>query len=321
MTYVLIASGLLIIFLLYRHLAKIYQIVDKPNVRSSHSHTTIRGGGIIFPLAAFLWFFVSGFDCILGVTGLFLIASISFLDDLHDLHRDFRLSIQIVAVSLLFVELSFFETPWYFWIVAYVLMTGWLNAFNFMDGINGITSFYSLTTLGTFLMVSEEIRFVDRELLLILIISVAIFSLFNVRKRALAFAGDVGSVSMAFLLGGIMLSLILNTEIFEYILFFAVYAADSVFTIAHRLIRRENIFEAHRTHLYQYLSNEMGLSHIAVSLIYAGIQFIINVVVIFLIYRGIMNFGLFVLATLFISFIYLSARFYVIKSAKNRVAR
>ena len=321
MIYVLITLGLIIVFLLYRHFAKIYRIVDKPNVRSSHSHTTISGGGIIFPMAAFIWFFASGFECILGVTGLFFIAAISFLDDLRDLHRYIRLSVQIVGVSLLFVELSFFETPWYFWVVGYIIMTGWLNAFNFMDGINGITSFYSIITLGTFLIISEEIRFVDRELLLILIISVLIFSFFNVRKRALAFAGDVGSISMAFLLGGIMLSLILKTETFEYILFFAVYAADSVFTISHRLIRRENIFEAHRTHLYQYLSNEMGFSHITVSLIYAGIQFIINVIVIFLIYRGIMSFGLFVMATLFISIVYLSVRVYVLKAASNRIAR
>lgn len=313
MIYGLIALGLLIFFLLYWYFAKIYRIVDKPNERSSHSYTTISGGGIIFPVAAFLWFLASGFDCILGVAGLFLIASISFLDDLHNLHRYVRLAVQIVAVSLLFFELSFFEIPWYFWVAGYIIMTGWLNAFNFMDGINGITAFYSIATLGTFLIVAEELRFVDKDLIIILVIGVVIFSFFNVRKRALAFAGDVGSVSMAFLLGGIMLSLILNTGRFEYILFFAVYAADSVFTIFYRLIKSENIFEPHRTHLYQYLSNELQMSQIIVSLGYAVIQLLINILTIWLIATGIMNLGLFVLATLFISLVYLFARVFVIK--------
>jgi UDP-GlcNAc:undecaprenyl-phosphate/decaprenyl-phosphate GlcNAc-1-phosphate transferase len=321
MIYIYITFGLVGVYLIYSHLAKKFGVVDKPNERSSHSYLAIRGGGIIFPVAAFIWFLVFGFYCLYGVAGLVLIASISFLDDLDSISKKIRIVVHLIAVSLLFVELSFFQTPWYLWIVGYIIMAGWLNAFNFMDGINGMTVFYSIATLSTFLIVSEEIRFVDIDLILFLFISIAIFSFFNVRKKALAFAGDVGSVSMAFILGGIMLTLILDTGKFEYILFFAVYAADSVFTIFHRLIQGKNIFKAHRSHLYQYLSNELEVPHIIVSLVYACIQLCINFITIRLIGKGTMSVDLFVLLALIISLLYLSARVVIILIASTKIAK
>lgn len=178
-----------------------------------------------------------------------------------------------------------------------------------MDGINGITPFYSLICLGSFLYISTELPFVfSTDLILILSIGVLIFTFFNARKRAKAFAGDVGSVSMAFLLGWFMLSLILATQRLEYILFFAVYGVDSVFTIIHRLIKRQNIFKAHRSHLYQYLANELGFPHVAVSAIYAGLQAIINLLTIFMITIDIMNLFVFFVILTGLSALYLSIR-------------
>ena len=300
-------------FFFYFKIANNFNIIDKPNERSSHSYITIRGGGIIFPLAALLWFLLFDFHYPLAIAGLILIAVVSFLDDLYTLSRSLRMFIQFLSVTLVLWQVSLFDLSWYYWIPFYIVFIGWINAFNFMDGINGITPFYSLVCLGTYLFISTESSFVSTDLLIILSISVLIFSFFNARKRAKAFAGDVGSVSMAFLLGWFMLSLILMTQRIEYILFFVVYGIDSFFTIFHRLIKGENIFKAHRSHLYQFLSNELKLPHVAVSAFYAGFQAIINFFAILMIRNDMMNLPIFFMFIIILSALYLGIRLRVIK--------
>jgi UDP-GlcNAc:undecaprenyl-phosphate/decaprenyl-phosphate GlcNAc-1-phosphate transferase len=251
---------LIVAILVYFRIADRYNIIDKPNERSSHSNITIRGGGIIFPLAALLWFVFFGFGEIWAISGLLMIAVISFLDDLKPQSGRVRMAVQFVAVGLLFYGAGLFQLHFYWLFLAFLVGVFWINAFNFMDGINAITPFYSLALLGTFWFLNREIHFFDNDLIVVLGISLLIFSYFNARKRAKAFAGDVGSVCMAFLLWWMMLALILQTGRFEFILLFAVYGLDSVFTILFRLFRRENIFQAHRSHLYQvaFQRNEMA---------------------------------------------------------------
>ncbi len=319
MRYLIIFIVLLCCFIIYQFIAKRFSIVDNPNNRSSHSYQAIRGGGVVFPVAALLWFLFFGYNYVLGITALIFISVISFLDDLYGMSRMIRVIVQLISVILLFIQFSLFEFHWVIWTTALIVMIGWINAFNFMDGINGMTPFYSLVSLGTFFMLSTGVYFVPADFMIVISMSILIFSWFNVRKRARAFAGDVGSISMAFILGGIMLYLIIKTGRPEYIMFFAVYAADSIFTIIHRLIRRENIFKAHRSHLYQYLSNELDIPHVTVSIIYSSLQFIINVFTIWAIGRGIMNMGTFFLITIIISIIYLSVRFRVLKIADRRI--
>jgi len=192
-----------------------------------------------------------------------------------------------------------------------------------MDGINGITSFYALTTLGSLLWISHTADFLKIEngthLVVLLIISLIISSLFNARKRAKTFAGDIGSVGMAFLLAWFIIKLILETGRIEYILFVIVYGIDSVITIIYRLKRKENIFQAHRTHLYQYLSNELRLPHVLLSMLYEVIQLIINIIAIVLIKNGVMTIPIFISFLIILSTIYLLIRLYVIKriSLKN----
>ena len=141
-----------------------------------------------------------------------------------------------------------------------------------------------------------------------------IFLFFNLRKRAKTFAGDVGSISLAFLLSWFLIALILKTGRIEYILLFAVYGIDSVVTILLRLARRENIFKPHRTHLYQLLCNEYKYSHIRVSLIYGIIQCVINVIVIQLIVNNLMNHTLLTLSILLLSVTYLVLRYKIQKA-------
>ena len=314
MLFIIILIVLLGILFGYFKIAKRLNILDKPNERSSHSNNTVRGGGIIFPIASVLWFLLFDFQYPFAIAGLILISVISFLDDVYALSRRLRMFVHILTVTLLYWQVSFFDLSWYYWLPGYIVFIGWINAFNFMDGINGITPIYSLVSLVSFLYISTEFSFVSIDLLLILSISVLIFTYFNARKRAKAFAGDVGSVSLAFLLGWFIVSLILFTQRIEYILFFAVYGIDSVFTIFHRLIKKENIFKAHRSHLYQYLANELEISHLAVSAIFSGLQASINIFVIMMIRNDMMDLTVFLGILLIFSAIYLIIRTRVIQA-------
>lgn len=309
--YITVSLILIAAILLYFRIADRYNIIDKPNERSSHSYLTIRGGGIIFPLAALLWFVFYGFDSKWAISGLLVISVISFLDDLRPLSGKVRMVVHIAAVSLLFYGAGMFNLHWYWLVIAYLVAVYWINAFNFMDGINGITPFYCLSALGTFWYLNRDIYFFHKELIVVLLISTLIFSFFNARKRARTFAGDVGSVSLAFLLWWMMMALILHSGRFEYILFFAVYGIDSVFTIIFRLTRGENIFQAHRSHLYQKLSNELKWPHVQVSVIYALVQLTINGIVVFLISSNRMNFPVLLALVIFLSALYLWLRYSV----------
>jgi UDP-N-acetylmuramyl pentapeptide phosphotransferase/UDP-N-acetylglucosamine-1-phosphate transferase len=298
-------------------MAEHFNIIDKPNPRSSHSAITFRGGGIIFPFAAILWFILFGFHYPWMIAGLLSMAVISFLDDLYNLSSNTRTIVHILSLSLLFWQAGLFQIPFWGIILVYIFTIGWINAFNFMDGINGITSFYSLVALSTFLFLYKDIPDLDGviglSLIILLILSALIFSFFNVRKHAKTFAGDIGSVSMSFLLAWFMLSLILQTSRIEYILFFAVYAIDSVFTILNRIRKGENIFKAHRSHLYQYLSNELKWPHLLVASIYAAVQLAINVLTICMIRIELMNIFVFVSFYSLLSLIYLFLKHYVQK--------
>lgn len=276
-------ATLLIIFsmIAYLWLAKKKNIIDKPNHRSSHKEITIRGGGIIIPFAALLYFVFYGFQYPLLVTGLLIISIISFADDIKPLPSRVRIVAHFIAVVLLLVQLDLFDYPWWLILLTIILLTGWINAVNFMDGINGITVVYGLVSVGTFWYINEHIiAFTDTDLLIYCSIALLVFAYFNFRKKARCFAGDIGSIALAFLLGFFLLQLILKTDNPIYLSFFVVYGVDVSITIIERLFKKQNIFTPHRLHLYQLLVNEKKLSHLVVSSIYGSMQLIINAVVI-----------------------------------------
>jgi UDP-N-acetylmuramyl pentapeptide phosphotransferase/UDP-N-acetylglucosamine-1-phosphate transferase len=170
--------------LFYFRTAMKFGIIDTPNHRSSHSHATIRGGGIIFPIAIFLQALFSGFEYPLFSIGLFLISAISFYDDLRPLSSKIRLLVHLIAVSLLFAQADLLTYTVWIIIPAYILVIGTINAYNFMDGINGITGAYSLITLLSLYFINESgIQFVSNELLIITVLALLIFNYFNFRKK------------------------------------------------------------------------------------------------------------------------------------------
>ncbi|MFN0255842.1 MraY family glycosyltransferase [Pedobacter ureilyticus] len=267
-----------ILELVYFKIADRFNIIDKPNHRSSHTSITIRGGGIIFPIAVLAYSVFNGFQDLYFVVGLLAISTISFLDDILTLNNKVRLSIHLSSVLLLFFQWDLFNLSWYWIVVALIFVIATINAYNFMDGINGITGGYSLLTIATLYYINHYVvNFTSNELLLVVGLALLVFNFFNFRKKAKCFAGDVGSVSIAFIIVFFIGQLILTTQNLSYILLLLVYGTDTAFTVLFRRIRGENIFEAHRSHFYQYLSNQLKFPHIFVSSIYIVAQLLINV--------------------------------------------
>lgn len=273
MTYLIISVILMAAELAYFKLADRFNIIDKPNLRSSHTTITLRGGGIVFYFGAMAYFIVSHGAYPWFMLGLTMIAAVSFVDDLHSMPNRIRLMVQFIAMLLMFHQLGFLTLEsWWISIAALIVCTGIINAYNFMDGINGITGAYSIAILIPLAIVNSRIGFIDRSMIYIIGISVLVFCIFNFRKRARCFAGDVGSVSIAFILLFMLGALIMATGQVWYLIFFAVYGVDSVLTIIHRLMLHENIFKPHRKHAYQIMANELGMPHTLVSTIYFALQ-------------------------------------------------
>jgi UDP-N-acetylmuramyl pentapeptide phosphotransferase/UDP-N-acetylglucosamine-1-phosphate transferase len=270
---------LIFLEILYFKIADRFNIIDKPNHRSSHNQITIRGGGIIFFLAALLWFIYSGHELVYFIIALSLISVVSFLDDLLTLKSGMRSLVHLAAVVLMLIQLNV-DVLW-LWPLLLVLIIGTINAYNFMDGINGITGAYSLIALGTLYYTNRYIiGFSSESLLAISILSILVFLFFNFRKVARCFAGDVGSVSIAFIIIFLLGQLVSKTSNFMYLGFLLIYGLDTVTTIIFRLFRGENIFEAHRSHFYQHLANERKWPHLKVALLYAAVQGILNLTII-----------------------------------------
>lgn len=269
--------------LLYFRIAEKYRIVDKPNERSSHKHVTLRGGGIIFWVAALIyvilnparqstWFFV----------GITVIAAISFWDDVKGSSQKTRLVSHLLAMTCAFFAANVFgKFPWWAIALGYIVFMGIVNAYNFMDGINGITGLYSLVVLGALQYVNLRISpFVDTDLIWFPMLASGVFLFFNFRKKARCFAGDVGSVSIAFWIVFLLLLLMIQTQNLIWIGFLLVYGVDSVCTILHRIYLKQNIIEAHRLHFYQILANECRMPHRLVSSVYAAAQLVCSALII-----------------------------------------
>ncbi|NDV64961.1 glycosyltransferase family 4 protein [Bacteroides sp. 224] len=264
--------------LLYFKIADKYNIIDKPNERSSHTRITLRGGGIIFYLGAITYSLSTHFAYPWFMIGLTLITIISFIDDIRSVSQKIRLVFHFVGMGFMFYQWGALESQWTWWymIIATVFCIGIINAYNFMDGINGITGGYSLIVLLALGYINEFIiSFIDNRFIGVLILAIMVFNFFNFRKKAKCFAGDVGSISIAFTIVFLIGQLILVTHDFSYIILLVVYGVDSILTIVHRILLHENIGLPHRKHLYQILANELKMPHIAVSTIYMCIQTII----------------------------------------------
>ncbi|MBL0738868.1 glycosyltransferase family 4 protein [Flavobacterium sp. GN10] len=319
MQYTIIGIILMIIMLLYFKVANHFNIIDKPNQRSSHTEITLRGGGIIFWFSALLYFVQNVQNNYFFFTGITLVSLVSFWDDIQSLSNKIRIGIHFLSITLVFYDLNLFHLmPVWGVAVSYILAIGLINAYNFMDGINGITGLYTLVVMGSLLYVNTKIQlFTDAMFIKYAMLASLVFLFFNYRKRAKCFAGDVGSIAIAFWIIYLVVKLILVTESLIWLLFLAVYGVDAVCTILHRLYLKQNIFEAHRLHLYQILSNEYKIQHRLVSLLYALAQTGISLVVIFL-YQKVQDSLVFLIVILPLLLLY-SSKFYLLNKSNLRL--
>ena len=278
MYYIIVLVLLFLTELFYFKLANKFNIIDKPNERSSHRKVTLRGGGIIFYFGALVYFLANHWEYPWFIVALTLITFISFVDDIRSTSQSLRLVFHFAAMVLMFYQWDLFSLSWWWIIVALIICTGIINAYNFMDGINGITGGYSLVILVTLAYINAKIvPFTEPALINTVLCSVLVFCFFNFRKKAKCFAGDVGSVSIAFILLFLIGRLIIKTEDFSWIILLSVYGVDTVLTIIHRLILHENIGLPHRKHMYQLMANELKMSHVMVSFIYMVVQTVVIV--------------------------------------------
>ncbi len=310
----------MILMLLYFKVANHFNIIDKPNERSSHTEITLRGGGIIFWFSALIYFTKHMQTNYLLFTGITLVSLVSFWDDIQSLSNKIRISVHFLALTLLLLDLGVFNNTSFFIIVLiYIAGIGFINIYNFMDGINGITGLYTLVIMGSLLYVNKNIQlFTDGIFIKYSMIASLVFLFFNYRKRAKCFAGDVGSIAIAFWVIYFILKLILITNSAIWILFFAVYGTDGVCTILHRLYLKQNIFKAHRLYLYQILSNEYKIEHRLVALYYALVQIAVSAVVIFL-YQKVHTLVIFVIVIVPLFLIYTS-KFYLMQKKNLKLS-
>lgn len=297
-TYGIIFMILLVLELVYFKIADKCNIIDKPNERSSHSTIVLRGGGIIFMLGLWIWCIASlvsgGFTGYQEVSGIHyswflaavtLIAGVSFVDDIRSLPDSVRLVAQFVAMGLMFYQLDILHWEmWWVVIIALIVCVGASNVINFMDGINGITGGYALASLVPLWLLNKEMGFVEDSLVVTVILADVVFCLFNFRPKGKAkcFAGDVGSIGIAFIMLFLIGKVIIATGDLTYLIFLLVYGVDGTLTICHRILLHENLGKAHRKHAYQLMANELKIGHVKVSLLYMGIQMAVSLGFIYL---------------------------------------
>ena len=297
----IITALLLILELVYFKIAGHFNIIDKPNERSSHSSIVLRGGGVIFSLSMIAWAVMMAVQgewaSVVGylpfMIGLLLVAGVSFWDDVKSLPDSVRLVVQFLAMGLMFWSMGIMHWDmWWIVLIALVVCVGATNVINFMDGINGITAGYSLAVLLPLVLVNgmpdqvghDVNGFLDPSFLAVAIIGVLVFCIFNFRPKGKAkcFAGDVGSISIAFIMLFAIGRLVVQTQDVTYLIFLLVYGVDGCLTICHRILLHENLGEAHRKHAYQLMANELKIGHVSVSLVYMAMQLVVSLGFIYL---------------------------------------
>lgn len=285
MTYLIIFVLLLAAELVYFRIADKFNIIDKPNERSSHSTIVLRGGGIIFLIGAWVWSAFFGFDYPWFLAGLTLVAVVSFVDDIRSLPDSVRLVAQFAAAAMAFYQLGILHwSMWWIVLVALIVYVGATNVINFMDGINGITAGYSLAVLLPLMAVNMDGGYVEQSLIVSTVLASLVFCVFNFRPKGKAkcFAGDVGSIGIAFIMLFLLGNVIIKTEDITWLIFLLVYGVDGCLTIVHRIMLHENLGEAHRKHAYQLMANELKIGHVKVTSLYMVMQLAVSLGFIYL---------------------------------------
>lgn len=250
-------------------------IMDIPNARSSHVEVTPRGGGVAVTggilVGLLAWSVLHDGSVLFLVPGMVVLAIVSWLDDQRGgLPAGLRLGAQLAAVGFVFVlfpagfpSVTRGLVPYGLEVVVLFLAWVWFtNLFNFMDGINGITG-VEMTAVGVGAVVVTAMKFSLPHEGLIVAAAALGFLPWNWGK-AKVFLGDVGSVPIGYVLGGLLLFLALNGDWAAALILPMYYWVDATYTLLRRGLRGEKVWQAHRSHFYQQGARKLG-SHAAVA--------------------------------------------------------
>ncbi len=271
-------------------------ILDRPNERSSHTAPTPRGAGLaIVPVTAGLWTAIAvargdGLDTLLGWTAMsaLLLCALSWIDDLVGLSPIVRLGSHILVVAVLLASQAddvFYFQGWFpFWVdhlLAGLVWVWFINLFNFMDGIDGISGVETASIglgLVTLAVMIPALTYIALPAA-VLAGAAAGFLLFNWHPAKI-FLGDSGSVPLGLLLGWLLLELAAAGHWAAAVILPLYYLADATITLIRRLLRGEKIWQAHRQHFYQR-AVARGHSHgrVALSIAVANCAFIVLAIV------------------------------------------
>jgi Fuc2NAc and GlcNAc transferase len=268
-----------------RRYALAKSLMDVPNERSSHSVPTPRGGGIsiVFTFLAglsFLWVIsLLGNTAFIALSGAGLgIAIIGFIDDHGHIAARWRLLAHFFLAGWLLLWLgglpplvlfgSVYDLGWIGYLLSLITFVWLLNLYNFMDGIDGIAGVEALssTLLSGFMMIIVFDYHAIASVNFLMSAAVAGFLIWNL-PPAKIFMGDAGSGFLGLMLSALML---LNTHIapqmlWVWLILLGVFIVDATYTLIRRLLRGDKVYEAHRSHAYQFASRKYG-SHLPVTL-------------------------------------------------------
>ena len=284
--FLLIIVGFLAAFSLtgyMRQYALKKNIIDNPNERSSHTMPTPRGGGVavvisyLLSLAGliYLGYLTPSIGIIVIVAG-FIIALLGFLDDHGHINALVRLAIHfMVAIGVVvalggFTEVTIFnglQLGFVANIIAVLFLVWLLNLYNFMDGINGIASIEAITatvSIGSIYLLSSF--YLSSQVLFLLAACTAGFLLWNFPKARI-FMGDACSGFLGLVLGILaLIALKQDVALFcAWLICLGVFIVDATFTLIRRVINGHKMYDAHRSHAYQYASRKYN-SHTCVTL-------------------------------------------------------
>ncbi|PKH50437.1 UDP-GlcNAc--UDP-phosphate GlcNAc-1-phosphate transferase [Tenacibaculum sp. Bg11-29] len=279
--YFIVLISLIFLSIIYFRLANKFNIIDKPNHRSSHTMQTVRGGGVLFFLAVLIYFFLSDFQYPFFVIGISLIAIVSFIDDIVTLSSTIRLPFQFISIGFCLIQIGFTASDFLLFIPFLIIGVGFINIYNFMDGINGITGLYSIVILLGLFFINLNEHIIDHNLIIYVILSLLVFGFYNFRKKARMFAGDIGSISISVLIFFIGVCFMKELKSPILLLFVLIYGVDAILTLGYRKSIGENVMEPHRKHIYQKLIHIMKLSHLKVAVLYASTQVLICIIIYF----------------------------------------
>jgi Fuc2NAc and GlcNAc transferase len=266
-------------------------VMDEPNLRSSHTRPTPRGGGlaivIVFAMALSIgWVCLGVISSALAkavLVGSLLVAAVGYVDDRSDLSATVRLSVHVVAVILAFSVtggLSYSQggpAPLAVQFMAGLACLWFLNLFNFMDGIDGIAATEAVFVSMAAAMLLSRLDAPPELLYSWLALSGASFGfLFHNWPPARIFMGDTGSGFLGFV---IAILLVASTQVPGFSLWVAIilvsaFGADATVTLVRRMLRGDEWHRPHRSHAYQRLSRRWG-RHLPVTLLYCAVNLVI----------------------------------------------